>query len=101
MGRACRCDCRRRRKQRVVKRGRPPIWRSPAGEAFVEAVQELRAEKGGSITSAIRQVLKRPEMAQFKTYDQRILEKRYQEALEFHNPFAAIHKAYKRNIRNK
>jgi hypothetical protein len=64
-------------------------------------VQTLRAEKGGTITSAIQQVLKRPDMEKFRTYDQRILEKRYQEAIEFHNPWAAIHKAYKRNIRNK
>ncbi len=84
-----------------MKRGRPRIWRSPAGVAFVEAVCTLRAKKGGTITSAIQQVLKRPEMAKFSRYDQRILEKRYQEALEFHNPWAAVHKAYKRSIRNK
>jgi hypothetical protein len=91
------------------KRGRPAfLWRSKPGEAFVNAVFAVQSDRYPiKPAAAIRCVLKRPEFAYLKEQypDVRYLEKKFQEAADFWNPFFRLgkewRKANKANYRNK
>jgi hypothetical protein len=87
------------------KRGRPPfLWRSKAGEAFVNAVFVIQSDRHPIKTAAaIRCVLKKPEFACLKEQypDARYLEKKFQEAADFWNAYWRLGKEYRRTIYRK
>jgi hypothetical protein len=77
------------------KRGRPPLlWHSEAGKAFVQAVVEVKADRHLGPAAAIRAVLRQPEFAYLKEKypDVRYLQKKFQEAADFWNPYFRLGK---------
>jgi hypothetical protein len=86
------------------KRGRPPsIWRSEIGAAFAYAVFQARSKIRPRLeliktTDAIRKVLRQPEFAHLKKRypNLRYLEKKYQEASDYWNPFARLSKEHRK-----
>ena len=86
-------------------RGRPPfLWRAETGEAFVRAVIGVRYDRHPIKTvDAINIVLKRPQFAHLKKRytNIRYLEKKFQEASDFWNPYARLGKKWRTIYRNK
>jgi hypothetical protein len=82
-----------------MRRGRPPsIWRAKAGKAFVRAVVAVKVDRHLiKTTDAINIVLRQREFAHLKQrYKLRYLEKKFQEASDFWNPYARLSKECRR-----
>jgi hypothetical protein len=87
-----------------MRRGRPPsIWRAKAGKAFVMAVVAVKSNRYPiKTTDAINIVLRKPEFAHLRQrYKLRYLEKKFQEANDFWNPYARLSKECRSYLRAK